>query len=96
MLDRWLELYNDARLKLLTTTQRVAAANGILLAESQGSSGTGSSSSPLYKAEDGSGIVSLQEMREGLRNSTDVWNTAPEEEIVRIYSELTGKVWRRL
>lgn len=90
MIDRWLELYGDPRLKALTATMRVAAANGILLAEAQGARGV------IYKAEDGSGVMSLQEMREALRNSTDGWNTFEEPEIVRIYSELSGKVWKRL
>ena len=35
MITRWLEIFNDPRLKVLSIAQRVNASNGILLAESE-------------------------------------------------------------
>ena len=35
MIARWLDIFNDPRLKVLSIAQRVNASNGILLAESE-------------------------------------------------------------
>lgn len=99
MLEYFLETFNGLAGLGLSTWQRAQVARDLTIeavAGGQAGQATADESVIYYKAEDGSGMWSLTSMREQLRDSYDGWNTGSEDDIVRIYSQVSGKVLVRV
>lgn len=95
MINRWLEIYSDPRLKALTATMRVAAANGILLAEAEGGTGEPSEPDRWFDVTD-MGLMSEEMLRAKLNLDdpfhADEHNDLDADELMVDFSVTFGKV----
>ena len=94
MIDRWLAIHSDPRLKALSAAQRVAAANGILLAESGGAAPTSPSAPTRWFEVTDFGLQSEEwlQTKLALEAMDTEAGTGDLDRLMVIFAESFGKV----